>query len=612
MARVQDTRPTGSITVLLALLAFARPYHWLALGALLALLATAAVTLILPLFVRQFVDRFANAPLDEFNRSFLWALVIAAALAIGTALRYALVTRLGERMVVDLRSRVFDKAVGMSPVFFERIMTGEVTSRINTDTTLVLSLIASTVSVALRNLLILSGGLVLMAITSPRLTLLATILVPAILIPTLLLGRLLRRQSRDNQDHMARGSAAVSEVLHNIQMVQAFGQEWHFRRRFRSIGATYLDSVHRRILTRSVLTALIIILVFAGIATVIWVGAGDARDNRISIGQLVQFIIYAVLVGGAVSTLADVWGELLRAAGATDRILELLALDDAIKDPHVPVPVPAGPGSGLAFNAVTFSYPLRPESPVLQDLSLSIASGETVALVGPSGAGKTSIFQLLLRFYEASNGTVSIDGIDIAKFRRAELRSLFALVPQEAALFADSIMDNIRIGNPAATDAEVIAAARSADLHDFLQSLPEGFATRVGEGGVLLSGGQRQRLAIARALLRDSPVLLLDEATSSLDAASEAAVQKAVRRIAGTRTLLIIAHRLATAKFADRILVLDQGRLVAQGQHDTLMAEGGLYARLASLQFIDARMAPGQQIIRQVSPRFAGPCGSRK
>jgi len=590
MALEHDRRQPGSIAALLSLLAFARPYRWLALGALAALVSTAAVTLILPLFVRQFVDGFVNAPLAEFNRSFLWALVIACALAIGTALRYALVTRLGEVMVVDLRSEVFDKVIVMSPAFFERIMTGEVTSRINTDTTLVLSLIASTVSVAIRNLLILAGGLVLMAVTSPRLTLLATVLVPAILIPTLLLGRLLRRQSRDNQDHMARGSATVSEVLHNIQMVQAFAQELRFRQAFRAIGDAYLHSVSRRIMTRAALTASIIILVFAGIATVIWVGAGDARSNAISVGQLVQFIIYAILVGGAVSTLSDVWGELLRAAGATDRIFDLLALDDAIKDPVEPVPVPPKLQSGLQFNAVTFSYPLRPDVSVLQDLSLTIAPGETVALVGPSGAGKTSIFHLLLRFHEANSGMVAIDGIDVASFRRADLRSLFALVPQEAALFAESAMENIRIGNPAATDDEVIVAAQNADLHDFLQSLPQGYATRVGESGVLLSGGQRQRLAIARAILRGSPVLMLDEATSSLDAASEAAIQKAIQHIAGTRTLLIIAHRLATVKFADRILVLDQGQIVAEGKHEELMGQGGLYARLASLQFIDARV----------------------
>ncbi|MCY4260393.1 MAG: ABC transporter transmembrane domain-containing protein [Rhodobacteraceae bacterium] len=375
----QNRTQPGRLSALLALVELIRPHRRLALGALAALVGTASATLVLPLFVSRFVDNFIDAPLADFNRSFLWALVIACALAAGTALRYALVTRLGEVMVVNLRSRVFDRVVTMSPAFFERIRTGEVTSRINTDTTLVLTLISTTVSVAVRNLMILAGGLVLMAVTSPRLTLLAMVLVPAILLPIVILGRLLRRQSRENQDHMAHGAATVSEVLLNIQIVQAFTREQTFRDRFRAIGNAYLDSVYRRIITRAALTASVIILVFAGIATVIWVAAGDARSHAISVGQLVQFVIYAILVGGAVSTLADVWGEVLRAAGATDRILELLALDDDINDPAVPQPVPTGLQSGLRFTKVNFTYPHRPDVPVLRDLSFSVAPGEMVA-----------------------------------------------------------------------------------------------------------------------------------------------------------------------------------------------------------------------------------------
>ena len=584
----QEREAGNTSSSLLALLTYVRPHWVLALASFIALAITAALALLLPIFVREFVDGFTAAPLVEFDRSFLVAILIAGAFAAGTALRYALVTRLGEAMVVDIRQQVFEKVVGMSPAFYGRIMTGEVVSRLNTDTTLILSVVSSTVSVAMRNVLLLTGGLVLMAFTSPKLTLLVMGLVPIIIVPTIILGRLLRTQSRNNQDQMAIGSGNVSEVLLNIQPVQAFTREEHSVRKFGQISNAYLTSAYKRIFTRAMLTAIIIMLVFTGITTVIWVGARDARADVITSGQLVQFIIYAILVAGSVSSLSEVWGEILRAAGATDRIIELLSIRDSIVDPDKPVALPNRVKGGIRFDRVSFSYPLRPEVEVLSDVTFEVEPGETVAVVGPSGAGKSSIFQLLLRFHDPDTGVVSLDEIDISRTRRTDLRRMFALVPQDPAVFSDTVMYNIRFGREGASDEEVTEAARIADLHDFLEGLPDGYNTLVGERGMLLSGGQKQRLAIARAVLREAPVLLLDEATSSLDAESERAVQNAFRLISGNCTTLIIAHRLATVKSADRIIVLEKGKIVATGSHQQLVQQDGLYARLANLQFIDA------------------------
>ncbi|WP_297976274.1 ABC transporter transmembrane domain-containing protein [uncultured Amaricoccus sp.] len=566
---------------------FVRPYRRLLWGALAALTATAGLSLSLPLAVRRVIDNFFAESLRLVDAYFLAALGIAALLAVGTALRYYLVTRLGERVIADIRRAIYDRVIGMSPGFYERIMTGEVLSRLTTDTTLVLSVIGSSVSVALRNFLTLVGGLALLLWTSPKLSALVLVGVPLVVVPILTLGRRLRRLSRENQDRIAASSAEASESLLAAQTVQAYTHEAASRASFGALTEGAYDSALARIRTRAFLTAIVIFLVFAAIVAVLWIGARDVRAGAMSPGELVQFVIYAVLVAGSVAALSEIWGELQRAAGATERMIELINAVDPIADPVHPVPLPGRVKGAIDFEEVTFHYPARPDAPALHDLTLRIRPGETVALVGPSGAGKTTLFQLLLRFFDPDAGRVMLDGVDIRTLARGDLRRQFALVPQEPVIFATSARENIRFGRPEATDAEVEAAARAAAAHEFIDRFPQGYDTWVGERGVMLSGGQRQRLAIARAILRDAPVLLLDEATSALDAESERAVQQAVERLAEERTTLVIAHRLATVKRADRIIVLQDGRIVAEGSHGALVAEGGLYARLARLQFTD-------------------------
>ncbi|MCA3479430.1 MAG: ATP-binding cassette domain-containing protein, partial [Rhodobacter sp.] len=514
---------------------------------------------------------------------------IAALLALGTGLRYYLVTRLGERVVADIRRALFDRVVGLSPAFFERIMTGEVVSRLTTDTTLILSLIGSSVSVALRNVLILFGGILLMFFSSVKLTGLVLLIVPAIIVPIVILGRRLRQLSRENQDLIAASSGNASEALTSVQAVQAFTHEPQTRAIFGDMTERSYLSAEQRIGTRAVMTVIVIFLTFTGIVCVLWIGARDVRAGSMSPGELIQFLIYAVMVAGSVGALSEIWGELQRAAGATERLQELLTTDDPVLDPVRPVALPHPVRGEIAFENVVFRYPARPETPALDGVDLQVAPGETVALVGPSGAGKTTILQLLLRFYDPQGGRVTIDGIDLKTMVRADFRRSIALVPQDPVIFADSARENIRFGRPDATDAEVEMAAKAAAAHGFLAALPQGYDTFVGERGVMLSGGQKQRIAIARAILRDAPILLLDEATSALDAESERAVQDAVERLSQGRTTLVVAHRLATVKKADRIAVFDHGRIVATGQHDALVAEGGLYARLARLQFTDGQ-----------------------
>lgn len=558
--------------------------------AALALVLTAAVSLVLPIAVRRVVDGFnANnaALLDQY---FLAALVIAALLALGTGLRYYLVTRLGERVVADIRKALFDRVVGLSPAFFERIMTGEVVSRLTTDTTLILSLIGSSVSVALRNLLILVGGIILMFFTSAKLTGLVLLIVPAVVVPIVVLGRRLRTLSRENQDWIAASSGSASEALTSVQAVQAFTHEPQTRRAFGTVTEKSYASAQTRIGTRAVMTVIVIFLTFTGIVGVLWIGARDVRSGAMSPGELIQFLIYAVMVAGAVGALSEIWGELQRAAGATERLQELLATEDPVQDPAHPATLPRPVRGEIGFEDVVFRYPARPETSALDGVSLHVAPGETVALVGPSGAGKTTILQLLLRFYDPQSGRITIDGIDIATLARDDFRRAIALVPQDPVIFGESARENIRFGRPDATDAEVEAAAKAAAAHDFLMALPQGYDTFVGERGVMLSGGQKQRIAIARAILRDAPILLLDEATSALDAESERAVQQAVERLSVGRTTLVVAHRLATVKKADRIVVFEKGRIVATGTHDELVASGGLYARLARLQFTDGQV----------------------
>ena len=591
-AIVQDDRAKSrKLGSLGALWPFMAPYRGLMVASILALIATATVSLTLPLAVRRVVDNFNVEDGALLDRYFMAALGIAALLALGTALRYAFVTRLGERVVADIRMAVFDRVMSLSPSFYEKIMTGEVLSRITTDTTLILSVIGSSVSIALRNVLIFAGGLTLMLFTSAKLTGMVLLLVPVVVVPILTLGRRLRKLSRENQDWIAASSGNAAEALAAVQTVQSFTHEVISRRAFADVTEKSFDAARRRIWTRALMTAIVIFLVFTGIVGVLWMGAWDVRAGVMSAGALVQFVIYSVMVAGAVAALSEIFGELQRAAGATERLVELLHTEDSVQDPAQPRALPSPVRGEITFDHVDFTYPARPGVKALDGVALTIRPGETVALVGPSGAGKTTIVQLIQRFYDPDGGQVLLDGVPVSDMARDAFRRHIALVPQDPVIFAASARDNIRFGRPDASDAEIEAAARAAAAHDFLTALPEGYDTWLGERGVMLSGGQKQRVAIARAILRDAPVLLLDEATSALDAESERAVQRAVDVLAEGRTTIIVAHRLATVKKADRIVVMEHGRIVAEGSHDALVAEGGLYARLARLQFTDGLAA---------------------
>ena len=583
--------PSKKVGAMGQLLPFVKPYKWLVFLALLALSFTALISLIMPLAVRQVIDNFDVSENNLLDRYFGMAFFIAALLAVGTALRYYLVARLGERIVADIRVAVFDKMIGMSPAFFERVMTGEVLSRITTDTTLILSVIGSSVSVALRNVLILFGGIGLMLWTSIKMTGLVLWPIPVVLIPVVLLGRRVRKLSRENQDLIAASSGDASEQLLAAQTVQAFTHENLSRNKFYGVTEKSYNSAIRRIETRAVMTAIVIFIAFSSVVGFLWMGAADVREGTISIGELVQFMIYTILVAGSLGALTEIWGELQRAAGATERLVELLNAHDAVSDPPTPIDVPDSPAPEITFQNVTFSYPGRPGIVALDDITLTVKPGERIALVGPSGAGKSTIIQLLQRFYDPQQGMIKIDGVDLRDMSRMEFRKQVALVPQDSVIFADTARENIRFGRPDATDEEVEAAARAAAAHDFLTALPDGYDSDVGERGVMLSGGQKQRIAISRAILRDSPILLLDEATSALDAESELAVQTAVEDLSRARTTIIVAHRLATVKKADRIVVFDKGRIVAIGTHNDLVVEGGLYARLADLQFTSGKPA---------------------
>ncbi|MDE4144627.1 MAG: ABC transporter transmembrane domain-containing protein [Pseudophaeobacter sp. bin_em_oilr2.035] len=587
----EERQSSRKIGVLAALWPFMRPYKALMFVATCALVLTAGVSLSLPLAVRRVVDNFRISDNALLNQYFIAALAMAALLAVGTGLRYALVTRLGERVVADIRKAVFDRVIGMSPVFYERIMTGEVLSRITTDTTLIQSVLGSSVSIALRNMLLFGGGLFLMLLTSAKLTGLVLLIVPAVIVPILVLGRRLRAISRENQDWIAASSGNAGEALGAVQTVQAFTHEDASRLQFAQMTETSYDVSRKRIRTRAFLTVIVIFLVFSGIVGVLWMGAIDVRAGVMTEGTLIQFVIYSVLVAGSVAALSEIWSELQRAAGATERLVELLNAEDAVNDPGAPQALVEPVRGEISFENVMFRYPARPDVLALDDVSLSIEPGETVAFVGPSGAGKTTIIQLIQRFYDPNAGAVRLDGVALSDLRRDAFRKHIAMVPQDPIIFAASARENIRFGRPDATDAEVEAAARAAAAHEFISTLPEGYDSYVGERGVMLSGGQKQRIAIARAILRDAPVLLLDEATSALDAESERLVQAAVDELSQGRTTLIVAHRLATVKKADRIVVMEEGRIVATGTHDALVAEGGLYARLARLQFTDGLAA---------------------
>jgi ATP-binding cassette, subfamily B, bacterial len=586
---LEEREKSKKMGALRGLVPFLAPYRRLVIGAVVALITTACVSLALPLAVRRVVDGFASDNAQLLDQYFSAALVIAMLLALGTGARYYLVTRLGERVVADIRKALFDKVMGMSPAFYERLMTGEVLSRLTTDTTLILSVIGSSVSIALRNLLLFLGGMVALLLTSAKLTGLVLLIVPGVVIPIIVLGRRLRVLSRENQDLIATSSGNASEALLSVQTVQAFTHEDPSRAAFADLTEQSYLSAQKRIGTRAVMTVIVIFLIFTGVVGVLWIGARDVRAGAMSAGELVQFLIYSVMVAGAVGALSEIWGELQRAAGATERLVELLVAKDTVNDPAAPVVLARPVKGAIGFDGVHFQYPARPDTSALDGIDLSVAPGETVALVGPSGAGKTTILQLIQRFYDPQQGRVTLDGVDLQDMARADFRRSIALVPQDPVIFGTTARENIRFGRPEATDAEIELAARAAAAHDFLTALPQGYDTFVGERGVMLSGGQKQRIAIARAILRDAPVLLLDEATSALDAESERAVQAAVDELSKSRTTIVVAHRLATVKKANRIIVFDDGRIVAMGTHDELVAQEGLYARLARLQFTDGQ-----------------------
>ena len=587
----QDRAGSKRISALAELWPFIRPYRLMLAAAFVALTLTAMVSLVLPLAVRRVVDNFEGGTTPLLNQYFSAALIVVGLLALGTGLRYYLVTRLGERVVADIRKAVFDRMVTMSPAFYENIMTGEVLSRITTDTTLILSVIGSSVSVALRNLFIFIGGLFLLFFTSAKLAALVLLIVPVVIVPIVVLGRRLRKLGRENQDWIANSSGSASEALLSVQTVQAFTQEVRTALKFSDVTERSFDSAKRRILTRAMMTVIVIFMIFSGVVGVLWVGAQDVANSIMTVGELVQFVIYAVMVAGAVGALTEIWGELQRAAGATERLAELLNAKDSVADPVSPVAVPDMKNGVIEFSDVTFSYPSRQNLPALNAVNLTVEPGETIALVGPSGAGKSTVIQMLMRFFDPQSGKITLSGVDLRDMRRGDFRQQIAIVPQDAVVFADTARENIRFGRPDATDAEVEAAAKAAAAHDFIVALEKGYDSYLGERGVMLSGGQKQRIAIARAILRDAPILLLDEATSALDAESERLVQSAVEQLAQDRTTLIIAHRLATIKQADRIVVFDDGQIVEQGTHDDLVAKGGLYARLAKLQFTEGSAA---------------------
>ncbi|RJG21094.1 ABC transporter transmembrane domain-containing protein [Massilia cavernae] len=582
----------GSLAAFKGLMPFLRPYRKQFVLAAIALVFAAGATLAIPYAFKQMIDLgFAPASgprnIDNVNATFLALFGVATVLAVATAARFYTVSWLGERVTADIRDAVYRHVVTQSPEFFETTQTGEVLSRITTDTTLIQAVVGTSVSVALRNTLLFLGGLVMLFVTSPKLSSIILGLLVLVVVPIVLFGRRVRSLSRASQDRIADASAMAGEILNAMPTVQAFTHEKLEATRFGQLVEGAFGTAMKRIRARSLLTMIAIVLVFGTIVFVLWLGAHAVLEGAMTTGDLGQFVLYASIVAGSIGALSEVMGEAQRAAGATERLMELLSVKSPIENPSKPFALPArtANGAALALNDVTFSYPSRPEVAALEHLSLSIKPGETVAVVGPSGAGKTTLFQLFLRFYDPQGGSITLDCVDIRQLDLHTLRGAIGIVPQDTVIFSADAMENIRYGRADATDEEVIQAAKQAAAHEFIERLPEGYKSFLGERGVRLSGGQRQRIAIARALLKNPPLLLLDEATSALDAESERLVQSALEAAMVGRTTVIIAHRLATVQRADRIIVMEDGKIVETGTHASLVALGGIYANLAALQF---------------------------
>ncbi len=578
--------PKPSISTLGALWPFVR-MHKALLGAwLLALACSSTATLSLPVAFRRMIDQgFSSAA--NIDRTFQFLFLVALALALATAARFYFVSLLGERVVADMRGKLYAHLLGLDAGFYDRNRSGELVSRLTADAELLRSVVGSSMSVALRSVVTVSGSIAMLFYTSPHLASYAMLGIPMAVLPIVAGGRRLRRMSRSSQDRVADANMLATETLGAVRTVQAHAREPYERNRFTEAVAIAVDTARRRIRAQALVTALAIILIFGAITLVLWSGAHDVVAGRMSAGTLGQFVLYALLGGGSVGSLAEVWNELQRASGGMGRISELMQQQSAIAAPDTPEPMQVPVQGDIVFDDVSFHYPMRPDAPALEHFDLHVRPGETVALVGPSGAGKSTVFTLLLRFHDPSTGHIRIDGLDATQVDPSQLRDAIALVPQSPTIFATSATDNIRYGRLEASDDAVQAAARSAEADEFLRALPDGYNEQLGERGARLSGGQQQRVVIARALLKDAPILLLDEATSALDAHSERAVQHALQNLMAGRTTLVIAHRLATVLKADRIVVMDRGRIVAEGTHDALMAEDGLYAELARLQFLD-------------------------